>query len=86
MVLSSDSNSNLVRQLTPDYEPMSCQIEGALDAGNLEFGFSIAGTFGAQWVLQQLRQNRAPTESIGSLTYGAFEFPEVKETLVEVTA
>ena len=86
MVLSSDSDSNLVRQLTPDHEPMSCQIEGALDAGNLEFGFSVSGTFGAQWVLQQLRQNRAPVQSIGSLTYGAFEFPKVHSNPMEVKA
>jgi len=86
MVFTSDSNPNLVKQLTPDHEPMSCQIEGALDAGNLEFGFSVSGTFGAQWVLQQLRHNRAPVQSIGSLTYGAFEFPKVQANPVEVEA
>ena len=86
MVFTSDSDSNLVAQMTPDHEPMSCQVEGALDAGNLEFGFSIAGTFGAQWILQQLRERRAPLQSIGSLTYGSFEFPKVSNPVVEVKA
>ena len=86
MVFTSDSDSNLVAQMTPDHEPMSCQVEGALDAGNLEFGFSIAGTFGAQWILQQLRERRAPVQSIGSLTYGSFEFPKVSNPVVEVKA
>ncbi|MDA8727985.1 ThiF family adenylyltransferase [Candidatus Poseidoniaceae archaeon] len=86
MILSSDSDSNLVAQMTPDHEPMSCQVEGALDAGNLEFGFSIAGTFGAQWILQQLRGRRAPLQSIGSLTYGSFEFPKVSSPSMEVKA
>ena len=86
MVFTSDSNPNLVAQMTPDHEPMSCQVEGALDAGNLEFGFSIAGTFGAQWILQQLRGRRAPLQSIGSLTYGSFEFPKVSSPSMEVKA
>jgi len=86
MVFTSDSDPNLVAQMTPDHEPMSCQVEGALDAGNLEFGFSIAGTFGAQWILQQLRERRAPVQSIGSLTYGSFEFPKVSNPVVEVKA
>jgi len=86
MVFTSDSDPNLVAQMTPNHEPMSCQVEGALDAGNLEFGFSIAGTFGAQWILQQLRERRAPLQSIGSLTYGSFEFPKVSNPVVEVKA
>ncbi|MCH1423274.1 MAG: ThiF family adenylyltransferase [Candidatus Poseidoniaceae archaeon] len=86
MVFTSDSDPNLVAQMTPDHEPMSCQVEGALDAGNLEFGFSIAGTFGAQWILQHLRERRAPLQSIGSLTYGSFEFPKVSSPSMEVKA
>jgi hypothetical protein len=86
MVLSSDSDSSLVKQMTPDHEPMSCQVEGALDAGNLEFGFSVAGTFGAQWLVQKLRSRHAPAQSIGSLTYGSFEFPRLKNENMEVKA
>ena len=86
MVFTSDSDPNLVAQMTPDHEPMSCQVEGALDAGNPEFGFSIAGTFGAQWILQHLRERSAPLQSIGSLTYGSFEFPKVSSPSMEVNA
>jgi len=86
MILSSDSDSSLVEQMTPDHEPMSCQVEGALDAGNLEFGFSVAGTFGAQWLVQNLRDRRGPVQSMGSLTYGSFEFPLIKNNSTEVEA
>ena len=86
MVLSSDSDPSLVEQMTPDHEPMSCQVEGALDAGNLEFGFSVAGSFGAQWLVQNLRDRRGPVQSMGSLTYGSFEFPRVKKNSLEVKA
>ena len=86
MILSSDSNSSLVEQMTPDHEPMSCQVEGALDIGNLEFGFSVAGTFGAQWLVQNLRGRSGPIQSIGSLTYGNFEFPRLKNESLGVKA
>ena len=64
--------------MTPDHEPKSCQVDGALDSGNLEFGFAVAAAYGAQWALQQWRGHAAPTQSMGSLTYGALRFPEVK--------
>lgn len=86
MILSSDSDSALVEQMTPDHQPMSCQVEGALDAGNLEFGFSVAGTFGAQWLVQNLRGRSGPVQSMGSLTYGGFEFPKQQKKTAEVKA
>ena len=86
MILSSDSDRELVEQMTPDHQPMSCQVEGALDAGNLEFGFSVAGTFGAQWLVQNLRGRSGPVQSMGSLTYGGFEFPKQQKKTAEVKA
>jgi hypothetical protein len=79
LVLTSDSNPELVTKMTPDHEPKSCQIEGALENGNLEFGFAVAAAFGAQWVIQTLRKQEPPMQSMGSLTYGAFNFPTVGE-------
>ena len=78
VVLSSQSSSELLERMTPDHEPKSCQVDGALDSGNLEFGFAVAAAYGAQWALQQWRGHAAPTQSMGSLTYGALRFPEVK--------
>jgi hypothetical protein len=79
VMLSSKSEPGLVRHMTPDHKPMSCQHPGALDEGNLEFGFANAASLGAQWALQVLRGQQAPVQSIGSLTYGAFNFPSVPE-------
>ena len=78
MVLSSDSNPSLVEKMTPDHEPKSCQIEGALENGNLEFGFAVAAAYGAQWVIQTLRNQPAPVQAMGSLTYGSFKFPAME--------
>ena len=77
LVLSSQSAPELLERMTPDHEPKSCQVEGALDAGNIEFGFAVAAAFGSQWAVQQWRGHPAPVQSMGSLTYGSFAFPEV---------
>jgi len=78
MTLSSATQTELLERMTPDHEPASCQVKGALEAGNLEFGFAVAAAFGAQWALQQWRGQLAAAQSMGSLTYGALAFPEVE--------
>ena len=35
LMLSSETSPALLERMTPDHEPMSCQVEGALEAGNL---------------------------------------------------
>ena len=77
LVMSSKSEKELVAQMTPDHEPKSCQHDGALDIGNLEFGFAIAASYGAQWALQQLRNCPAPVQSMGSMNFGQLDFPKV---------
>ena len=77
VALSSQSLPALVERMTPDHAPASCQVPGALEAGNLEYGFASAAAFGAQWATQLWRGHPAPVQSMGSLTYGALSFPEV---------
>jgi hypothetical protein len=35
-------------------ESGSCQYEGAVDSGNIQFGFINAASFGCQWIIQNL--------------------------------
>ena len=77
VALSYRSLPALVERMTPDHAPASCQVPGALDAGNLEYGFASAAAFGTQWATQLWRGRSAPVQSMGSLTYGALAFPEV---------
>lgn len=77
VVLPSTASASLVARMTPDHEPKSCQVDGALEAGNLEFGFAVAAAYGAQWALQSWRGAPPPGQTMGSLTYGALRFPEV---------
>lgn len=78
VALTSQSSRGLVQEMTPDHEPKSCQVDGALESGNLEFGFAVAAAIGSQWAIQELRGRPSPTQTMGSITYGALSFPEVK--------
>jgi hypothetical protein len=44
-----------VSGLDGDQSPRSCQIDGAILSGNIQFGYLAAAAHGAQWVLQTLR-------------------------------
>ena len=48
--------SRQVDSLTTDQPPMSCQLGGSIDSGNIQFGFMAAAAHGAQWVVQSLRE------------------------------
>ncbi|HJM55152.1 MAG TPA: ThiF family adenylyltransferase [Poseidonia sp.] len=78
VALTSKSPERLIQEMTPDHEPKSCQVDGALESGNLEFGFAVAAAIGSQWAMQELRGRPSPTQTMGSITYGALSFPEVK--------
>ncbi len=80
LVMTSESEKELVAQMTPDHKPKSCQHDGALEIGNLEFGFAIAASYGAQWALQQLRNCPAPIQSMGSMNFGQLNFPKINRT------
>lgn len=81
VALSSDSDCELVEMMTPDHEPKSCQISGALEIGNIEFGFAVASAIGAQWAVQKIRKLITPTEMLGSITYGQLKFPDTSDKM-----
>lgn len=85
LAMSSETDRKLVQMMTPDHEPKSCQIKGALRSGNLEFGYAVAAAIGAQWLVQKLRQSTSPTQCMGSLTHGIFEFPEMTSPHLEAS-
>lgn len=88
MAMDSDMESKLVNKMTPlDQEPASCQYPSAINAGNVQFGFSLAATHGSQWLIQNLREKMGeqfrPTPGrIFSLTFGELHFPEIQTIIV----
>jgi len=63
----------------PDGESASCQLEGAVEIGNIQFGFAEAASHGAQWVIQWLRGGQVPLGRTYSIHMGDLPLPQVTE-------
>jgi len=55
-------------------ESASCQLNGAVENGNIQFGFALAATFGAQWTIQWLRESSTPSSRMYSIHMGKLPF------------
>ena len=55
VLLDSSTDPEQVRLMTPDHPPASCQAEGAIESGNIQFGHLLAASMGAQWLIQLIR-------------------------------
>ena len=75
---TNESDPALVAMMTPNHEPASCQIEGAIDAGNIQFGYVNAAAAAATWLIGQLRNQPTLRERMSSIMFGELKFPEVK--------
>ena len=86
VAFDSSVDPDFVSKMTPDQPARSCQHEDAISSGNIEFGFLIAASHGAQWVLQSLRwmvgQTLAmtPYPQSANLTFGTLgRLPEAED-------
>jgi hypothetical protein len=78
-----------VSRRTPDQAPMSCQMDGAIESGNIQFGHLWAAAHGAQWVLQWMRYFTGadnvplPAPRAASLTLGELaKLPTVEQECI----
>ena len=75
IVIDNLTSSQLVARIPGNDVATSCQIEGAIEHQNIEFGYSMCATIGAQWLLQKIRQSHGhksntPSFRMGSITNG----------------
>ena len=75
MLIDSDTNRSILNKIPNNKQPVGCQLPGAIENGNIEFGFAAVAALGAQWVMQKLRiinghQSKTPKFSMGYLTHG----------------
>ena len=75
IVIDNLTSSQLVKSIPGNDSATSCQIVGAINHQNIEFGFSLCATIGAQWLLQKIRQSHGhksntPSFRMGSITNG----------------
>ena len=78
LALDHSSDTADIERMTPNHEPASCQLTGAIESGNIEFGFGLAAIHGAQWCLQTLRSlagvnTRCPPARALSVTHGILQ-------------
>ena len=63
----------------PDGESASCQLDEAVETGNIQFGFAEAASHGAQWVIQWLRGAKVPPSRTYTIHMGDLPLPQVTE-------
>ena len=70
---------SLIGEMTdPDQLPGSCQHEGALESGRIQFGHLSAASHGCQWIIQELLRITGeacfpPLAMTHSMTFGTME-------------
>ena len=67
----------------PEGKSASCQLDGAIETGNIQFGFALAAAHGAQWVVQWLRGGSPPSGKMYSIHMGELPMPQPSQGLVE---
>ena len=75
ILIDHNTESDLLTKLPENKQPTSCQIPGAIEQGNIEFGFAAVAAIGAQWLFQQIRMTNGhstqlPKLRMGYLTHG----------------
>ena len=67
------------RLTDPGQLPGSCQMDGAIASGNIQFGHLAAAAHGAQWAIQSMRAmlgkegSMPPSPQASSITFGTLE-------------
>ena len=84
MVIDSDTNRSILNRIPNNKQPVGCQLPGAIENGNIEFGFAAVAALGAQWVIQKIRMIRGhnsttPKFSMGYLTHGQMKTSVLEE-------
>ena len=75
IIIDNETDISTIAKLPAQKQPTSCQLPGAIESGNIEFGFAAVAAIGAQWLCQKLRMlrgenTRAPGFAMGYLTHG----------------
>ena len=75
IIIDNETDISTIAKLPAQKQPTSCQLPGAIESGNIEFGFAAVAAIGAQWLCQKLRMlrgenTRSPGFAMGYLTHG----------------
>mgnify|MGYP001215488191 FL=1 len=75
IIIDNETDISTLAKLPVQNQPIGCQLPGAIESGNIEFGFAAVAAIGAQWLCQKIRMlrgenTRAPGFAMGYLTHG----------------
>ena len=80
IALDSRMDPSKIEELTDENQKSgSCQMQGAIESGNIQFGHLAAAAHGAQWVIQNMRSIAGheaampPKPKSSSITFGTLE-------------
>jgi len=84
LLIDSDTNRSILDKIPNNKQPVGCQLPGAIENGNIQFGFAAVAALGAQWVIQKIRMVRGhnsmtPKFSMGYLTHGQMKTSVLEE-------
>jgi len=84
LLIDSDTNRSTLDKIPTNKQPVGCQLPGAIESGNIEFGFAAVAALGAQWVMQKIRilsghKSKTPKFSMGYLTHGQMKTSVLEE-------
>ena len=84
LLIDSDTNKSILDKIPNNKQPVGCQLPGAIESGNIEFGFAAVAALGAQWVIQKIRMLRGhnsttPKFGMGYLTHGQMKTSVLEE-------
>ena len=84
MLIDSEINTSILNKIPNNKQPVGCQLPGAIESGNIEFGFAAVAALGAQWVMQKIRMlaghnSKTPKFSMGYLTHGQMKTSALEE-------
>ena len=84
LLIDSDTNKSILDKIPINKQPVGCQLPGAIESGNIEFGFAAVAALGAQWVIQKIRMlrghnSKTPKFGMGYLTHGQMKTSVLEE-------
>jgi hypothetical protein len=88
VLFSHETDSADIAFLPVQSGAAGCQLPGAIESGNIQFGFSEAASHGAQWAIQWLRSEKCeptmlPRRRMMSIHMGELPFPQLEEMEAE---
>ena len=80
IIIDNETDISTIAKLPAQIKPTSCQLPGAIESGNIEFGFAAVAAIGAQWLCQKLRMLRGENTRAPGFTCLLYTSPSPRDS------